>query len=213
MIIIPVKRCQKNGKSGWKWGDEGKCYVGEGAKEKALAQGRAIKAREEDNMSKYLVKSQDEELRYTLGVAYPVKDVDTDGHFANAPALRKSAWDYLKSMQEDDDVEKIAKSIFEEILKAVDNGDELRIDITDMDVGGLKKNLKDMHMVEADGSYVVESYIAPADMDIAGEEIHKGDWLLGVVWSEEMFNKIKSGERTGYSIGGTGVLIDVEDVE
>lgn len=42
---MPLKRCTEDGKSGWKWGDEGKCYTGEGAKEKALRQGRAIQAR------------------------------------------------------------------------------------------------------------------------------------------------------------------------
>ena len=41
---MPVKRCQKDGKPGWKWGDQGTCYTGPGAREKALAQGRAIKA-------------------------------------------------------------------------------------------------------------------------------------------------------------------------
>jgi len=162
-------------------------------------------------MDNYLIKSRDEELRYTLGVAYPVKQVDTDGHFANAPALRKAAWEYIKNMQEDDDVEKVAKSIFEEIIKTVKTGNELRIDVTDMDIDSFEKNLKDMHQNPVNDCYVVESYIAPADMNISGEEIHKGDWLLGVVWSKEMFEKIKSGERTGYSIGGKGVLVDSDE--
>ena len=39
---MPLKRCQINNQKGWKWGDEGKCYVGPDAKEKALKQGRAI---------------------------------------------------------------------------------------------------------------------------------------------------------------------------
>jgi len=39
---MPLKRCQENNQQGWKWGDEGKCYVGPDAKEKALQQGRAI---------------------------------------------------------------------------------------------------------------------------------------------------------------------------
>jgi hypothetical protein len=39
---MPVKRCTRGGKSGWKWGDTGKCYTGKGAKEKAKRQGRAI---------------------------------------------------------------------------------------------------------------------------------------------------------------------------
>lgn len=208
MILIPVKRCQKDGKKGWKWGDEGKCYTGSDAKEKALAQGQAIKAREEGSMEKYLVKSKDESLHYTLGVAYPVDTVDTDDHFAKEDAVRKAAWNYLKNIQEDDDVEKIAKNVFEEILKVYETGDEIRIEITDMDTEGLRKNLKDMHEDSVEDCYVVESYLAPTDMEINGEEIHKGDWMLGVVWSEEMFNKILSGERTGYSIGGKGTLID-----
>lgn len=39
---MPLKRCQDDGKDGWKWGDSGKCYTGPGAKEKAKKQGRAI---------------------------------------------------------------------------------------------------------------------------------------------------------------------------
>lgn len=47
---MPLKQCQDNGKSGLKWGDEGKCYTytpnDEGsrlsAKKKAIAQGIAI---------------------------------------------------------------------------------------------------------------------------------------------------------------------------
>lgn len=42
---MPVKPCTKDGKNGYKWGDEGKCYTGPDAKEKAANQGRAIKAR------------------------------------------------------------------------------------------------------------------------------------------------------------------------
>lgn len=38
---MPVKRCQINGKQGWKWGDEGTCYTGPDAKERAIRQGIA----------------------------------------------------------------------------------------------------------------------------------------------------------------------------
>lgn len=41
---MPLMRCTKNGKSGWKWGKSGKCYTGPGAKKKATKQGRAVKA-------------------------------------------------------------------------------------------------------------------------------------------------------------------------
>lgn len=39
---MPIKQCQINGKSGWKWGDMGTCYTGPDGKKKAIAQAIAI---------------------------------------------------------------------------------------------------------------------------------------------------------------------------
>ena len=39
---MPLKRCSKDGKSGWKWGDSGHCYTGPDAKKKSIKQGLAI---------------------------------------------------------------------------------------------------------------------------------------------------------------------------
>ena len=39
---MPVKRCTKNGKPGWKYGSSGRCYTGKDAKQKAHVQGYAI---------------------------------------------------------------------------------------------------------------------------------------------------------------------------
>jgi len=39
---MPIQKCQKNKKKGFKWGKEGKCYIGRGSLEKAKKQGRAI---------------------------------------------------------------------------------------------------------------------------------------------------------------------------
>jgi hypothetical protein len=41
---MPVMRCIKNGKKGWKYGSSGFCYTGKDAKSKAEKQGRAIQA-------------------------------------------------------------------------------------------------------------------------------------------------------------------------
>ena len=41
---MPIKKCTSKGKNGKKFGDEGKCYTGTGAKSKATKQGQAIKA-------------------------------------------------------------------------------------------------------------------------------------------------------------------------
>lgn len=39
---MPIKECQINGESGYKWGDAGKCYTGPDAKKQAIAQAVAI---------------------------------------------------------------------------------------------------------------------------------------------------------------------------
>lgn len=44
---MPFMRCSVGGKSGWKWGNSGKCYTGSDAKAKATEQMKAIKSSQE----------------------------------------------------------------------------------------------------------------------------------------------------------------------
>lgn len=39
---MPIMPCEKDGKSGHKYGEHGHCYTGEGSRSKAAKQGRAI---------------------------------------------------------------------------------------------------------------------------------------------------------------------------
>ena len=39
---MPLMRCTKDNKSGWKFGKSGHCYTGPGARQKAIKQGQAI---------------------------------------------------------------------------------------------------------------------------------------------------------------------------
>ena len=43
---MPLKKCTENQKSGYKWGNEGKCFTGPDAKKKAIKQGVAIEGPE-----------------------------------------------------------------------------------------------------------------------------------------------------------------------
>lgn len=53
---------------------------------------------------------------------------------------------------------------------------------------------------------IVESYLAPVDFVMDGERVRKGAWLLAViVKNAALWKKIKSGEITGYSIGGSAL--------
>lgn len=38
---MPLEKCSANGTSGFRWGQQGKCYTGPGAKKKAIRQGLA----------------------------------------------------------------------------------------------------------------------------------------------------------------------------
>ena len=49
---------------------------------------------------------------------------------------------------------------------------------------------------------VVESYVAPADFEMNGETIKKGSWVLVTKASEAVWDEIKKGEITGYSMAG-----------
>ena len=52
---------------------------------------------------------------------------------------------------------------------------------------------------------VVESYLAPADMELGGQMISKGSWVMAVhVIDDALWNAVKSGDYSGFSIGGTG---------
>ncbi|MCK5601790.1 minor capsid protein [Candidatus Pacearchaeota archaeon] len=70
---MPLQRCRSQGKSGWKFGSGGTCYIGPGARSRARTQGAAIKAsqaRRDDPVS--VIKSLRESIEST-GVKLPTK--------------------------------------------------------------------------------------------------------------------------------------------
>jgi DNA adenine methylase len=69
------------------------------------------------------------------------------------------------------------------------------------DFGGLGL----MHRLRVNGQVkVLESYLAPTDFIIGELAVRKGTWLLAVrVLSDELWERVKSGDLTGFSIGGS----------
>jgi uracil-DNA glycosylase family 4 len=60
----------------------------------------------------------------------------------------------------------------------------------------------DQHSQQASAD-VVESYIAPQPLTIGEQPVAAGSWVMGVkVHDDEMWAGVKSGEYTGFSIGG-----------
>lgn len=62
-----------------------------------------------------------------------------------------------------------------------------------------------MHRLRVNGQVkVLESYLAPTDFALGELTVRKGTWLLAVrVLSDELWDRVKNGELTGFSIGGS----------
>jgi DNA adenine methylase len=66
--------------------------------------------------------------------------------------------------------------------------------------------MKEQHDQENELLTPVESYIAPADFVLGAQRIRKGSWVLAAhVNDPDTWAKIKSGEYTGFSVGGSGI--------
>lgn len=140
--------------------------------------------------------------RYTLGVVYEPDVKDTDGDWMTAEDIEKACWQFMRYLQSTDQI-KLARNIVEAVTNP--KAGEVEIEIGELIE---KRGLGDMHTeMLGDDCQVVECYIAPADFELAGERVRKGTWLLGAVWNEEQFQKIQSGERRGYSMGGYATSI------
>jgi len=61
------------------------------------------------------------------------------------------------------------------------------------------------HQMRVNGQVkVLESYLAPADLTLGDVAVKKGTWLLAVhVLADELWKRVKDGELTGFSIGGS----------
>ena len=55
---------------------------------------------------------------------------------------------------------------------------------------------------------VDESYVAPADFEVNGETIVKGSWVLVTKAGDEIWEQIKKGSITGYSMAGTAETVE-----
>jgi hypothetical protein len=120
----------------------------------------------------FITKSKKYPQRYTLSVVYPANQVDAHGDTMTQDELEKAAWRFMSK-------ESVSRRV------------------------GL------MHEDGTTGAgTVVESFIYRGDpwtvKDIGGttQTVSPGDWLMGIVWDEDAFAAIESGELTGLSLQG-----------
>jgi hypothetical protein len=73
------------------------------------------------------------------------------------------------------------------------------------------RNVDLQHNFQAGFGEVVESYVAPVDMEVGGQLITKGTWVLVTKATDEVWNAIKSGDITGYSLAGMAEVIQKDE--
>ncbi len=62
-----------------------------------------------------------------------------------------------------------------------------------------------MHRLQVNGQVrILESYLAPVDLEVGGVKVRRGTWLLAVrILSDALWEQVKDGTLGGFSIGGS----------
>jgi hypothetical protein len=149
---------------------------------------------------------------FTLGVVYAPDEVDAHNEYTTADEIQKACWEYNKNLINKSKVARTAELLLSSCIKAYDENKAIRIDISELSEeitkGSVNHHLGIMHKFSGENAgEVVESYITPCDMTINNEVIKQGTWMMGVVWEPAYFEKILDGTFTGYSMGGTGLVV------
>jgi len=76
------------------------------------------------------------------------------------------------------------------------------------------QKFREMHEGSKIDARVIENYLAPQDLNFERngrtEKVRKGAWIMGVkIYDPETWHKCKTGEYTGFSIGGYGLRREV----
>ncbi len=148
------------------------------------------------NKKQFLITKATEEGKKNFVTKGRIIKADTDSHFVTGivyePMVEDSQGNYMTE---------------EEITKAAywfaKNGNSVDIQHC---------------FVKCEDVAVVESYIAKCDMEIEGQAVKKGTWLMTVeVTNDELWDAVQKGEITGFSMGGVGVYseddVDLTSVE
>ncbi|MCW1837367.1 XkdF-like putative serine protease domain-containing protein [Bacillus xiamenensis] len=112
----------------------------------------------------------------------------------------------IKVIAKADDAQRLVYGIVYEPNVADAHGDYMTpAEIEKAAHGFLKdaRHIDKQHDFQDGVGEVVESYIAPADVEMGGEVIKKGSWVLVTKASDEIWEQIQKGEITGYSMAGT----------
>lgn len=122
-----------------------------------------------------------EEERYVLGIVMEPGSVDTQGQTENAEEIRKACFGWMEAYRTDGEAGHFA------VQHA--------------------RNSKGEVVASDEKFSLLENYIQKSDEMFGEEQIKSGSWVMAIrVKDDSMWEAIKSGDFTGFSIGGTAVV-------
>lgn len=131
----------------------------------------------------YQVISKNNEKRLITGPVLVPDNIDLQDDIVSADEIEKAAHGYMIKLAYRDEPEFLKSLGFRNVDKAGERGFQ--------------------HMDFSRKMAVVETFIAPVDMVINGRTITKGTWVMTMkVFDDEVWNLVKAGKITGFSIGG-----------
>lgn len=131
----------------------------------------------------YEIITKNEEKRLITGPVLVPDNIDLQDDIVSADEIEKAAHGYMIKLAYRDEPEFLKDLGFRNVDKAGERGFQ--------------------HMDFSRKMAVVETFIAPVDMVINGREITKGTWVMTMkVFDDEVWNLVKAGKITGFSIGG-----------
>lgn len=116
----------------------------------------------------------------------------------------------IKVLTKAEDEQKLVYGIVYEPDKTDAHGDFMTAAEIEKAAHGFLKDARQIdkqHDFQGGVGEVVESYVAPADFEVNGETIKKGSWVLVTKASDEIWEQIKKGDITGYSMAGIAETI------
>lgn len=148
----------------------------------------AQKAAEETTKRSFEILKRDDERRLIYGPVLIPENFDLQDDIISAGEIENAAHNYLVKLSFHDDPEFLQSLGMNAVSKRGFMHTEFNRKIA-----------------------VVESYIAPVDFEMGGRTITKGTWVGVVkVFDDEVWNLVKAGRITGFSIGGRSRSIPVE---
>ena len=117
----------------------------------------------------------------------------------------------IKVLTKADDEKKLVYGIVYEPDTPDAHGDFMTAAEIEKAAHGFLKDAREIdkqHDFQGGVGEVVESYVAPADFEVNGQTIKKGSWVLVTKASDEVWEQIKKGDITGYSMAGTAETIE-----